>query len=216
LVQRLVSPCDGSIGEKGLWVSFLLTLCLNDTEFGLLPTFSAWAHVAMLHMYLVVARLRACEPEVYEAWQAQLVDHFFHEAEKRMGVDHEISSGMVRQRYLKDLFVQWRGLLLAYDEGVVKGDAVLASAVWRNLYKAREDVDVRLLAGVVSFMRRCMAEFDRMDDGQFMYMLQVLGSVDKIEGLKGDVLSDIAREELENIDAPPAKVEGTNAVPETA
>ena len=61
-----------------------------------------------------------------------------------MDVVHDMGSSSIRQRYLKDLFVQWRGVILAYDEGLVKGDAVLAAAVWRNLFKAREDVDVRV------------------------------------------------------------------------
>ncbi|KAK1756171.1 CBP3-like protein [Echria macrotheca] len=137
---------------------------------GLLPTFSTWAHVSMIHMYLVITRLRACEDvETYKGWQTQLVDHFFHEAERKIVDTHGIVSGMMRQRYLKDLFVQWRGVMMAYDEGVAaRSDAVLAGAVWRNLFKAEEAVDVVRLAVVVGFMRRVMAEWDRMDDERFL------------------------------------------------
>lgn len=113
---------------------------LRRTEFNLLPTFSTWAQLTMLHLYLVTARLR-CLPTVEQAksWQHQLIDHFFYAAEEVMDVRHGIRSSMLRQRYLKDLFVQWRGLTAAYDEGLVKGDAVLAAAVWRNLYRCRTD-----------------------------------------------------------------------------
>ncbi|KAK3943025.1 ubiquinol-cytochrome C chaperone-domain-containing protein [Diplogelasinospora grovesii] len=133
-------------------------------DFGLLPTFSTWAHVTMLHMYLLVVRLRCLDRDAHHLWQAQLVDHFFHQAEDKMDVVHDMASRTLRQRYLQDLFVQWRGVLLAYDEGVVKGDAVLASAVWRNLFKAREDVDLRTLAAVVSWMRLCLKNLDQMQD----------------------------------------------------
>lgn len=77
---------------------------------------------------------------------------------------HDMSSRVMRQRYLQDLFVQWRGVVLAYDEGLVKGDAVLAAAVWRNLFKASEDVDVRALAAIVSWMRSSLKYLDSMED----------------------------------------------------
>ncbi|KAL1843810.1 hypothetical protein VTJ49DRAFT_7520 [Mycothermus thermophilus] len=133
-------------------------------QLGLLPTFSTWAHVTMLHMYLLAARYRCFEPEAQQAWQAGLVNHFFYQAEAKMEVAHALTSRALRQRYLKDLFVQWRGVILAYDEGVVKGDAVLAEAVWRNLFKAKEDVDVRKLAAVVGWMRASLKNLAEMDD----------------------------------------------------
>ncbi|KAL2164619.1 hypothetical protein VTH06DRAFT_3836 [Thermothelomyces fergusii] len=133
-------------------------------DLGLLPTFSTWAHVTMLHMYLVVVRLRCLDRDAHQAWQAQLVNHFFYQAEAKMEDAHGLTSRAIRQRYLKDLFVQWRGLILAYDEGIVKGDAVLASAVWRNLFKAREDVDARALAAVVAWMRAGLKQLAEMAD----------------------------------------------------
>ena len=118
----------------------------------------------MLHMYLLVVRFRCFDAPAQQAWQAALVNHFFYQAEAKMEDVHELSSRAIRQRYLKDLFVQWRGLMLACDEGVVKGDAVLASAVWRNLFKAREDVDVRALAAVVAWMRAGVERLGEMTD----------------------------------------------------
>jgi len=143
-------------------------LCLETNseplDLALLPTFSTWAHVTMLHMYLLVVRFRCLDPVSQQAWQDQLVNHFFYHAEAKMEDVHDLSSRMIRQRYLKDLFVQWRGLMLACDEAIVKGDPVLASAVWRNLFKAREDVDVRSLAAVVAWMRSGLRELGEMTD----------------------------------------------------
>jgi hypothetical protein len=118
----------------------------------------------MLHLYLLIVRFRCLEKDVYQNWQAQLVDHFFHEAEEKMDLMHGMVSRSIRQRNLQDLFQQWRGLILAYDEGLAKGDAVLASAVWRNLFKGKEDVDLRRLAAVVSWMRLCLKNLDKMAD----------------------------------------------------
>ncbi|KAI0118897.1 hypothetical protein GGR51DRAFT_137592 [Nemania sp. FL0031] len=143
------------LGEgKGMW----------HDDFKLPPTFSTWSQVTMLHMYLVFARLRNLDRDAARSWQAQLVDHFFFDAEERMDLDHGISSRALRGRYLKDLFVQWRGIVAAYDEGIAKGDAVLASAVWRNVFKAREDICVRDLAAIVSWMRLSLKMLDQMPD----------------------------------------------------
>lgn len=143
------------IGEgQGMW----------HVDFKLLPTFSTWSQVTMLHMYLIFARLRNLDRDAAKTWQAQLVDHFFFDAEERMDVNHGITSRGLRSKYLKDMFVQWRGIIMAYDEGVVKGDAVLASAVWRNVFKAREDVSVRDLAAIVSWMRLGLKMLDQMPD----------------------------------------------------
>ena len=85
-----------------------------------------------------------------------------------MDVNHDLSSKTVRQRFLKDLFVQWRGVVAAYDEGIARGDAVLGSAVWRNLYKGRSEVDFRRVAGVVSYIRGTLWELERKTNGDFM------------------------------------------------
>ena len=77
---------------------------------------------------------------------------------------HTITARGIRNRYLKDLFLQWRGILAAYDEGLVKSDAVLGSAVWRNLFKGDEDVDWRNVAMVVGYMRKAIVELDKVKE----------------------------------------------------
>lgn len=133
-------------------------------DFGLLPTFSTWSQVTMLHMYLIYARVRNLEAEVARNWQAQLADHFFWDAETRMDVLHGITSHSLRQKHLWELYKQWQGIIAAYDEGVYRGDAVLASAVWRNVFKGREDVDLPSIAAIVSWMRLCLRLLDQMPD----------------------------------------------------
>ncbi|KAE9975774.1 hypothetical protein BLS_002408 [Venturia inaequalis] len=97
-------------------------------------------------------------------WQQHLIDHFSFAAEQKMEQQHAITSGSIRSRYLKDLFIQWRGILAAYDEGLVKGDAVMAAAVWRNIFKGAEDVNPVQLATVVSYLRREIARVGALPD----------------------------------------------------
>lgn len=81
-----------------------------------------------------------------------------------MAVSHNMEARGTRNKYLKDLFVQWRGILFAYDEGLVRGDAVLASAVWRNVWKGGEDVDVKALAKVIAYMRKSLMDLEATED----------------------------------------------------
>lgn len=122
----------------------------------------------MLHMYLLTTRLRCFPKGEAQIWQQHLIDHFFADAENRMAVYHNMHTRGVRNKYLKDLFVQWRGLLAAYDEGLFKGDAVLASAIWRNVFKANDETDIRRLAQIVSFMRRSLRSLDSLPDDELV------------------------------------------------
>lgn len=97
-------------------------------------------------------------------WNQNLLNHFFYAAEDKMNVEHNITSGSIRGRYLKDLFTQYRGAVLSYDEGVMKGDANLAAAVWRNVFQGREEVDVEKLVLITSWLRREMKRLAETDD----------------------------------------------------
>lgn len=131
--------------------------------FNLSPSFSSWSHVTMLHMYLIIARMRCLDRDAARTMQAQFVDNFFFDCERVMHLNHGMTSSALRQRYLKDIFMQWRGLIAAYDEGLAKkSDRVLAAAVWRNLFKAREDADLRSLAAVVAWMRATLRDLEGM------------------------------------------------------
>lgn len=119
------------------------------------PTFSTWSQVSFLHMYIITVRLRALENvAAFRNYQRYLVEHFSQAAEDKMVLLHNLAARGTRNKYLKDLFIQWRGVLAAYDEGLIKGDAVLAAAVWRNLWKADENVDWEKVALVVAYIRR--------------------------------------------------------------
>lgn len=97
-------------------------------------------------------------------WHQHLLDHFFFRAEDRMATQHGMVSSSVRAKYLKDLFQQWRGLLAGYDEGLVKGDAVFATAIWRNLFKGDPNADMQGVALVVGYMRGVLQGLERIDD----------------------------------------------------
>jgi cytochrome b pre-mRNA-processing protein 3 len=141
-------------------------------------------------MYLLTVRLRALpNRESFQTYSRHLIDHFSHNAEHRMDDLHDIGSRSIRNKYLKDLFIQWRGIIAAYDEGLVKGDAVLGAAVWRNLWKAEatgpdgKELDWRKVAWVVAYMRRVTAQLAKMDEADIVMELSgASGQESKIFG----------------------------------
>lgn len=137
-------------------------------DLGLPAGFASWSQVTMLHMYILTVRLRYFPAQYSSIWLQHLHDHFFYEAEHRMTIFHQITARGVRQKYLKDLYDQWRGVTAAYDEGLIRGDAVMAAAVWRNVFKGREDVDWTKVALVVAFIRRGLRALDKAQDRQIV------------------------------------------------
>ncbi|KAL4925878.1 uncharacterized protein BDV17DRAFT_270733 [Aspergillus undulatus] len=162
---------DLGVGE-GWWYQSL----------GLVPTFSTWSQITFLNMYLLTVRLRALPNHgSFQTYSRHLIDHFSHDAEHRMDVLHGLTSRTIRNKFLKDLFIQWRGVLAAYDEGLIKGDAVLSAAVWRNLWKASytgpngEEIEWEKVARVVAYMRRVISELSKMSEGEIVAELGTPG-----------------------------------------
>ena len=134
-------------------------------QLGLLPTFSTWSQVTYLHFYILLVHLRTL-PDYgnLQMHQRYLIEHFSQNAEDKMILLHTIEARGIRNRYLKDLFMQWRGCIAAYDEGLVKGDATLGAAIWRNMFKGEEQVDWEKVAIVVAYMRRCINMLGRFKE----------------------------------------------------
>ncbi|KAI9796637.1 MAG: Protein cbp3, mitochondrial [Piccolia ochrophora] len=151
--EKTASGAEIGIGQGWWYDSLHLT-----------PTFNTWAQITALHMYLLTARLRCLPRTTVGPWQQHLLDHFFADAEARMVERHNMVAGMMVTRYLKDLHEQYRGAVVAYDEGVCRGDAVLAAALWRNLWGGVEDLDVVALAEVVEYVRRGLTMMDGIGD----------------------------------------------------
>ncbi|KAI9762252.1 MAG: hypothetical protein M4579_000576 [Chaenotheca gracillima] len=151
--ERTKEGVDIGIGE-GWWY--------DDVK--LLPTFNTWAQITMLHIYLLATRFRMFAPTSAPAWQQHLLDHFFYDAEHRMTTFHGMAVSAARNKHLKDLFLQYRGAMAAYDEGVCRGDAVLATALWRNVWAQAVDVDLVRLTQMVAYVRNVISRLEALSD----------------------------------------------------
>lgn len=115
---------------------------------------------------MLQVRFRMFPKSHASVWIQHLTNQAFYAAEDRLVVWHKFSANSIRQKYLKDMYSQWCAVLLSYDEGLVKGDAMLAAAIWRNLFGAKEDVDFQQLAQIVGYMRRELKRLDMASDDE--------------------------------------------------
>lgn len=141
---------------------------------GLPPTFQTWFQITQLHLWMIMVRMRALPKNVGQHYQQQMTNHFFNDAEARLRVVYQIRDGRIVQTYMKDLLLQWRGSVAAYDQALVEGDSVLAAALWRNMYGARKDADLSCLDEMVEHIRINLKHLDNISDedikaGRFLF-----------------------------------------------
>lgn len=88
--------------------------------------------------------------------------------------------------------------MAGYDEGLVRGDAALATAVWRNIFKADENVDFRGVGELVSYIRGVLKGLDEMPDESVAGGEVVFGNPEsERDGVlrKSRMMTDSSREE---------------------
>lgn len=134
------------------------------SKHALLPTFQSWFHITLLHVWMLMVRIRALPKKIGKMYQQELVNHFFEDCEHRMRNDYKIYSERIISLYMKDLLMQFHGCIFAYDEGMYRNDCVLALALWRNLYAGKIKINVSFLAASVLYVRNTLFELDNMSD----------------------------------------------------
>ncbi|PVU91719.1 hypothetical protein BB559_004023 [Furculomyces boomerangus] len=127
------------------------------------PTFQTWFSVSMIYVWLSMVRLRMEENS--SVYKQQLVDNFFTEAEERIKKSG-ISSGKIVNDSLKDLTANYLGVVMAFDEGFIKSDAILAGAIWRNTLSNCESTES--LYKVVYYVRKQLSMLDNTSSQDFI------------------------------------------------
>jgi hypothetical protein len=70
----------------------------------------SWAQVTVLHMWMLIVRIRAFEPDRVKVWQQHFVDHFFYDAEGKMINTYKVCLKISLQSGLGH--THWHSLLL--------------------------------------------------------------------------------------------------------
>ncbi|KAI5481817.1 protein required for assembly of ubiquinol cytochrome-c reductase complex (cytochrome bc1 complex) [Pseudohyphozyma bogoriensis] len=105
-------------------------------ECSLPPSFQTWFSITTLHVWLISVRFRNLPAPLGRTYIQELINHFFIDVELRIRGPYGVTHSRLIKGYMKDMLEQYRGSVAAYDEALVGGDAVLAAAVWRNLFGA--------------------------------------------------------------------------------
>lgn len=122
-------------------------------------TFHSWFLVVHLHLWICMVRLKQ-EGKDGAVLYKQMVAFFWEDVEHRIRL-LEINDRQLVGETTKELFKSFRGLLLAYDEGIVGDDTVLASALWRNMFHAcKETANAQDVALLLEYVRKEVKSFD--------------------------------------------------------
>ncbi|KAM0754906.1 hypothetical protein T439DRAFT_321965 [Meredithblackwellia eburnea MCA 4105] len=105
-------------------------------ECSLPPSFQTWFSITTLHIWLLTVRFRALPAPLGRTYIQELINHFFIDVELRIRGPYNVTQSKLIKGYMQDMLEQYRGSVTAYDEGLIAGDAVLAAAIWRNVFGA--------------------------------------------------------------------------------
>ncbi|CAB4255359.1 Cbp3p [Maudiozyma barnettii] len=136
-------------------------------ELKLPRTFSQWFQITALHEWMLFVRMRAMPFKYGRNYQQKLVDKTFNDIEMRLFDEMKIVSGRIVDQYSKDFNSQLKGAVFAYDVGFYTDDTTLATAVWRNLFGGRKNIDYTHLEAVVKYIRSQLYVMSRMSDREF-------------------------------------------------
>ena len=132
--------------------------CLKEVAFAeffsklkLPDTMQSWFLIMQLHMWLCLVRFKQ-EEENGKIITQELISLFWKDVEYRMKQLGSVGTVQVKKTLYK-MGTQFIGLTLAYDEGIMSTDALLASAVWRNFFKSDPEC-VLHVDTVVEYIRR--------------------------------------------------------------
>ncbi|BGP24336.1 hypothetical protein Rt10032_c03g1542 [Rhodotorula toruloides] len=100
------------------------------------PSFQTWFSITTLHVWLLSVRFRALPPPLGRIYIQELINQMFVDVENRIRGPYKVTQNRLVKGYMKDLLEQYHGACAAYDEGLIRGDPVLAAAIWRNVFGA--------------------------------------------------------------------------------
>ncbi|KNC76146.1 hypothetical protein SARC_11343 [Sphaeroforma arctica JP610] len=128
----------------------------------------SWFSVTHLHVWMCMCRnahlddphyVKNLNKDLYECFQEDISARIY-----AMGVTDAMEVG----RRIKQLVEIFWGFTVAYDEGLLYEDSVLAAALWRNMYDCRPDVPIQELEALVRYIRRETLALDDMSDSDVL------------------------------------------------
>lgn len=114
-------------------------------------TFQSWFLLTQLHVWMCQSRLRQ-QGSDGQLMSKALLDMLTTDLELKLWATG-VNNPRVQDKYMHELLSTHYGCSLAYDEGYEGSDALLASALWRNIFSMDEQVDPQRLHDLVRYVR---------------------------------------------------------------
>ncbi|KAL9962713.1 hypothetical protein ACROYT_G031846 [Oculina patagonica] len=129
-------------------------------------TLQSWFSILHLHIWMCLVRLKT-EGKDGKFMFKKLVQMMWFDVEERIKNLGTIDS-VVTKDTLQALVRQFYGLTIAYDEGLLCDDTVLATVLWRNLFYNKERTDAEQLARLVEYVRKNVQHLDSVSSEQIL------------------------------------------------
>ena len=129
-------------------------------------TFQSWFLVLQLHVWLTLVRLRL-DGQDGKDLSYQMVEIMWQDLEARMkflGVEDNAT----RRSSVKELGEEFFGLIIAYDEGLLGSDEILATALWRNMFHDKENSTPSDVAILVEYVRKQALHLEGLDSQELL------------------------------------------------
>lgn len=160
------NQCKGqAYFERGVKLSPTADFYYN--RLGMPQTFFQWYQIEVLHIWMLYVRMREMPKKYGREYQQKLVNGVFEDIDYQLREVMRVDSDRTVNNHKKQFSQQLRGSVFSYDEALVSGDTVLASALWRNLYAQSDLVDMTALEHLVRYVRANLYVLSNMSDSDF-------------------------------------------------
>ncbi|SPP85186.1 ubiquinol-cytochrome-c reductase complex assembly factor 1 [Drosophila guanche] len=151
-----------SVADKINYVAFF-------RDFSLPNTFNSWFLVTELHVWLLLMRSMAEGSETGEDGRFLrncIVEAMWGDVNTRAKKLGAHNPSRTRQQ-IETLSEQFQAALIAYDEGIMSDDRVLAGALWRRFFEMNCD-DYAHIERLVKYVRQQAVMLDSLPRDQFI------------------------------------------------
>ncbi|XP_001354181.1 ubiquinol-cytochrome-c reductase complex assembly factor 1 [Drosophila pseudoobscura] len=151
-----------SVADKINYVAFF-------RDFSLPNTFNSWFLVTELHVWLLLMRSMAEGSETGEDGRFLrncIVEAMWGDVNTRAKKLGAHNPSRTRQQ-IETLSEQFQAALIAYDEGIMSDDRVLAGALWRRFFEMNCD-DYAQIERLVKYVRQQAVMLDSLPREQFI------------------------------------------------
>ncbi|KAJ7351006.1 Ubiquinol-cytochrome-c reductase complex assembly factor 1 [Desmophyllum pertusum] len=137
-------------------------------------TLQSWFTVLHLHIWMCLVRLKA-EGKDGKFMYRKLIQIMWLDVEERIKNLGTIDTIVIRDT-LQALLKQFHALIIAYDEGLLSDDTVLATTIWRNLFSNKKHTDAEQLGRLVEYVRKNVQYLESipgehlLHDGSFKWL----------------------------------------------